>query len=288
MCIAGPAGIFTFNGAAADRLAIDTPPAPFVMVGDGSLTKGTYGVAVAWLRGSLESALSAVTHVDVASDGALEIALPLCLDLTVIGVRLYLTTPNGGELAAERDYSTTGPQSLIVSVAPTLGKAAQFQHLSPMPTGQYLKLWRGRLLTAKANVLRFSEPLAYHLHNERHGFVQMPQRITFVIPVDGGIWVGQVDHVAFLSGTALDGLAMVRKASRAPIPGSAILVASEIIGSNAAPSGEGTAVWLAANGFVYGTAGGQLVEPHAAVLAGITASAGTSVVLDRKLLTVVT
>ncbi|MGY2498914.1 hypothetical protein, partial [Klebsiella pneumoniae] len=96
----------------------------------------------------------------------------------------------------------------------------------------YLKYWRGRLLIANGNVLRWSEALAYHLHDERHGFVQMPQRITFVQPVDGGIWVGQVDHVAFLAGAEPGALSLSRKASRAPIPGSAILVPAEVVGSN--------------------------------------------------------
>lgn len=287
VCIAGPAGLYTFNGATAERLTIETPPAPFVMAGEGALTMGAYGVAVAWLRGALESALSPVTTVELPHNGALEVSLPLCLDLTVTGVRLYLTAPNGGELAAEQDYGVATPQ-VVISVTPKLGKVAQFRHLSPMPTGKYLKLWRGRLLTARANVLRFSEPLAYHLHNERHGFVQMPQRITFVQPVDGGIWVGQADHVAFLDGTTPDGLTLIRKASRAPVPGSAILVPAELMGTNSAPSGEGTAVWLAANGYAGGTAGGQLIEPHAGVLTGITGQAGTSVVLDRRLVTAVT
>ena len=287
VCVAGRAGIFTFDGARAQRLTLDTPAAPLVLVGEGSLDAGAYGVAVAWLRGSLESAPSPIKTVHVPASGALEITLPLCLDTTVTGVRLYLTRPNGGELAREQDYAL-GTPTILVRVPPKLGAPAQFQHLSPMPTGLYLAYWRGRLLTAKGNVLRFSEALAYHLHNERYGFIQMPQRITFVQPVEGGIWVGQVDHVAFLQGASPDSLSVIRKASAGPVPGSAILVPADVVGTNLAGGGSPVAVWLAENGYVAGTSEGGLVEIHSNVMRGITASAGTSVVLDRRMLTAVT
>lgn len=286
VCVAGPAGIFTFDGAMAQRLTLDTPAAPLVLVGDGSLDAGAYGVAVAWLRGSLESAPSRVATAHVPDGGSLEITLPLSLDPTITGARLYLTRPNGGELLREQDYPPAG--TIALRVSPSLGAPAQFQHLSPMPTGLYLAYWRGRLLTAKANVLRFSEALAYHLHSERHGFVQMPQRITFVQPVDGGIWVGQVDHVAFLSGSSPNQLTMQRKTARPPVPGSAILVDADTLGGELSQGGGATAVWLADNGYVAGTASGQVVELQAGALRGIAGQSGTSVVLDRRLLTAVT
>ena len=287
VCVAGQAGIFTFDGTTAQRLTLDTPAAPLVLVGAGSLDAGDYGVAVAWLRGSLESAPSQIKTAHVPASGSLEITLPLCLDATVTGVRLYLTTPNGGELAREQDYPL-GAATIVVSVSPKLGAPAQFQHLSPMPTGQYLAYWRGRLLTAKGNVLRFSEALTYHLHSERHGFVQMPQRITFVQPVDGGIWIGQVDHVAFLAGSTPDQLSMSRKTAKAPVPGSAIMVDADTLGGELSQGGGSTAVWLADNGYVAGTSSGQVVELQAGVLRGIVGSSGASVALDRRLLTVVT
>lgn len=116
----------------------------------------------------------------------------------------------------------------------------------------------------------------------------MPQRITFVQPVDGGIWVGQVDHVAFLQGASPDSLSVNRKASAAPVPGSAVLVPADVVGTNLAGGGSPVAVWLAENGYVAGTSEGGLAEIHSGVMRGITASAGTSVVLDRRLLTTVT
>lgn len=285
--VAGPAGLFTYNGARAERLTLDTPASPYVTTGPGSLPAGRYGVAVSWLRNGQESAVSEMAQVDLAESESLEVAFPTIMDATITGVRLYLTSHNGGELRRQGDYRASTPVVSIPSV-PKLGAAAQFRHLSPMPTGKYLKYWRGRLVTARANVLRFSEALAFHLHDERHGFVLMPQRITFVLPVSGGIWVGQVDHVAFLQGSSPDQLAIMRKTSRAPVPGTAILVDSDTVGAELGAGGDGAAVWLAENGYVLGTASGQVVELHRGVLGGITGKQGTSVVLDRRLMTTVT
>lgn len=287
VCVAGSAGIYTFDGVQAERLAIDTPPAPLVMTGDGALDAGSYGVAVSWLRGKTESALSGITSIAVEANGSLQITLPLCPDETITGARLYLTKPDGGELRRAGDYPVTAPP-IEITLLPSLGADAKFQHLSPMPTGKFMKYWRGRLVVATGNVLRFSESLAYHLHDERHGFVQLPQRITFVQPVEGGIWVGQVDHVVFLQGASPGDLTLVRKASKAPVPGSAIAVNSEVVGGELSGGGGTVALWLAENGYVVGTGEGGLAELHAGVLSGITGQSGTSVVFERRALTAVT
>lgn len=284
--VAGDAGLFTFNGSQIQSLTIETPPPPLVITGNGSLDQGRYGVAVSWVRGSLESAPSMIANAEVPAAGSLQVTLPFCFDTSVTAVRLYLTKPNGGELMFSGWYEV-GSSTIDIPLLPSLGRTPQFQYKSPMPTGKYLKYWRGRLLTAKANVLRFSEPLAYHLSDERHGFVQMPQRITFVLPVDGGIWVGQVDHVAFLQGSQPDELVMLRKTAKAPVPDSGLLIDADVVGGDMSQGGGSTALWLASNGYVVGTSSGQVVELQSGVMSGITAKSGTSVVLDRKVVTTV-
>lgn len=283
---AGPAGIFTFGGTHAQRMTIDTPPPPMVTGGAGALEAGSYGVAVSWLRNGMESPPSAITHCTLAGGGGLDVILPMCMDATVTHARLYFTRHNGGELARGEDYPI-GLSVVAVPLLPKLGGPPQFWRMDAMPTGLYLGYWRGRLLTARANVLRFSEAMAYHIHDQRHGYVQMPQRITFVQPVDAGIWVGQVDHVAFLQGASPESLELQAKATKAPVPGSAIKVKAEVLGEMAGGGSE-CAVWLAENGYVVGTAGGAVVEPMAKVMKGVRASAGATVVFGDRLLTAVT
>lgn len=295
--VAAPEGIFSFNGAKAERLTVDTPPSPVASAlepvaepaDSGSsfdYEKAKVGFAIAWMREDKESALSDVAFADALPNSSFDVSFPLALDSTITSVRLYMTELDGGQLRKQADYPI-GTPTATVSQTSNKGGAALFRHLSPMPTGKYLKYWRGRLITAKANVLRFSEALTYHLHDERHGFVLMPQRITFVLPVNGGIWVGQSNHVAFLQGTTPGDLTIVRKASRAPVAGTAILADSDTLGGELGAGGGGAAMWLAENGYVVGTSDGQLVELQQGVIGGVTGEQGTSVVLDRRLLTAV-
>ena len=283
---AGTAGIFQYDGAGAQRFTIERPPAPMAAVGTGSLVAGTYGVEIGWLRGAMESPLSAMAHCKVQQGGSLAVTLPLCMDQTVTGVRLYLTRPDGGELLRGEDY----PVSLAyveIPLLPKLGAAAQFQHMEPMPTGKYFGQWRGRLVSARANIVRFSQALAYHVHDPRHDFVLMPQRITFLQPVDGGIWVGQVDHVAFLAGTQPDDLQLVRKTAKPPVPGSALALDAETAGEMSA-GGSAVVAWLADNGYTLGSADGGVVERQATRLRGITGNESTSIVFRNRITTAVT
>ena len=279
-------GIWRYNGQNAQRLTLERPAGPMVAAGAGSLVAGHYGVAVAWLRGALEGPLSAMTGCTAPADGALNITLPLCLDASVTGARLYLTRPDGGELLRAGDYPAA--QTVVqVPLLPELGAPPAFAGMGPMPGGQYLALWRGRLVVARGSVLRLSEALAYHVHHPLHGFVQMPQRITFVAPVDAGLFVGQVDHVAFLRGADLQELALERRTAATPVAGSAL----ELPAEDAGQAGEGArsvVAWLASNGFALGTPDGGIIEPHARRLQGIAGARGTCVVFGGRLAAAVT
>lgn len=281
--VAGPAGIFQYNGSTAQPLTLNAPAAPVVTASAGSLEAGDYGVAVAWLRGALESPLSPMTTHTGAAAGGLRVLLPMVIDPTVTGVRMYLTRHNGGELLRGEDYPVSATM-VDIPTLPKLGAPAQFRHMEPMPTGQYLGLWRGRLVVAKGRTLRFSEALAYHVHDPRHGFVQMPQRITFVASVDGGLWVGQVDHVVFLRGAAPQELVFERKTSRAPVPGSTVALASDEAGE-ASGGGRAVVAWLSSAGFAMGTPDGAIIEPQAQRLRSIGATAGSTVVQHHRLTT---
>jgi hypothetical protein len=52
-------------------------------------------------------------------------------------------------------------------------------------------------------------------------------------------------------------------------------------------AGDGAALWLAGNGYVVGTASGELVELQRGVMDGIAGNAGTSVELERRIVTAV-
>lgn len=293
--IAGVIEIYTYNGISIQPLTIDTPASPLLnTIEGGSLKTGSYNIAISWLRGQQESALSQLSIIndDQPSNGydqlsfSIQVNLPYCLDQSITNVRIYVTDRNGSELLHYQDFPIQ-TASITISNTDQLGMSARFKGLSPMRSGRYLKYWQGRLITADKNILRFSEPMAYHLHDERFGFVVMPQKITFILPVDGGIWVGQVTHVVFLTGNKPQDMTFQAKTSHAPVPDSAIEIDSNDIGSDISQGGNATALWLAENGYVLGTSSGQIIELQAGVLQGVVAKSSRSVRLGRRITTIV-
>lgn len=273
-------GLFVYDGVRLAPLGMDSPPSPLLLPETGSLDNGLYSVAVAWLRDDLESGLSPIAQIDV-QDGGFSFTLPLCLDETVTAARVYVSHQHGGELFKLGDYPLNSSMVRVVST-PNLGRVAENQFMQAMPSGKFVQVWRGRVVVAKSNTLYFSQALAFHWHDARFDFVQLPQRITFVVAVENGLWVGQVSGVVFLAGTDLDNMQIVYTAAKKPIANSAVLIGSDELGEVA--GGLPCAVWLAENGFVIGTANGQIVERHAGVLQQISGSLnGLTVVNQRRI-----
>lgn len=294
VCVATDNGLFEFNGLGALPLAINEPSQPSVtaMSGVGILPDGDYTVAVSWLRKGKESSVSLSAKATVRPEslkkehrdkGQLTITLPLVnIDDSIDGARVYMTTPNGGVLLAVIDAQPQ--QQIVIPSLPTYGGEPPFHGRSPMPSGKYLCHWKGRLIVAKNNMLVFSDAMAYHVTSIVYNYIQLPQRISFVQPVVGGLWVGQYDHVVFLEGDTPDNMRAITKHSSKPIEGSAVSVASSSISAEIS-QGEGACMWLSKDGYVIGTAQGQLIEIHAGIVSDITANASTSVVLGKRVYT---
>ncbi len=288
--------IYRYDGLKLLALGIDTPAAPTAQISEGGvLGHGEYTIAISYSRNGLESSLSESVKCIVDPDQNLSgdpknksiiVHFPYVLDQSVSHINLYMTTRNGMELRKFGTYPVHTYQATI-DQCDSLGKSAQFVSMSCMPAGTFLNYWQGRLVTASKNVIRFSQAMAYHIHDERHDFILMPQRITFLLPVDNGIWVGQVDHVVFLSGSEPNQLAFYKKTSHAPVPNSAIGVDNDLIGGDISQGGGKTALWLSENGYVLGTSSGQLIELHGGVLKGVSAKSGRSVSLGRRITTLV-
>lgn len=273
--------LYKYDGASVIKLTIETPPEPMARLLTGSLLEGTYTVAIAWSKDGRESGLS--TSVSLNVEGGIELILPYNYSGDADQAVIYMTERNGSELLKVATVAIN-TATFTISSDKDLTRAAQFQHLSPMRTGKFLKLWRGRLLTADKNMLYFSQALNFHLCDERYDYIALPQRVTFVEPVESGIWVGQSNSVVFLSGSDVRDLRLVQTGAKAPVPGTALRVNSDLLGELSA--GLESVLWLAENGYCIGTPSGNLVEAHANTLKGITAKGGQSVRLDDRIVTV--
>lgn len=287
VCMSCATGLFVYDGATAQPLTIPTPPKPYAKTDDGgSLPGGDYSFSISWLVEGNESGLSEIDKVLVQSNGLVNLQFPLCLSDHVTHVRLYMTESGGSELRQVSEYPIQTINLQVITL-PELGRAAQFRYLSPMLHGDFLRLWRGRLLCARSNVLHYSEAMTYHLTDERYNFIQFPQRISFIEPVEGGIWIGQSDHVLFLRGQDMRSLSIEPKASRAPVRGSSQLLHSDVVGGDISQGGAWSAIWLAENGFALGTASGQIIEPNGKTIQGISAKSGSLVGFGDRVLAVV-
>ncbi|MFZ4537183.1 hypothetical protein [Propionivibrio sp.] len=288
LVIATPRGLYEWNGANLLTLTLADPPAPYAQSATvGGLDAGTYAVAISYRRDYKESSVSEAVFVEVAQGGGIDLTLPSAalLEPSATHISIYLSHPNGGDLY-EVQMVLSGQTSLTLGGDVTYGKLAAHRFLTAMPTGKTVRFWRGRLVTPVSNTLHFSEALNYHLNDPRHGFIQLPTRITFVEPVDGGLWVGQKTHAIFLSGDSLETLTIAYKNSRAPIPWSSTRVNSELFGDGISEGGATTACWMAANGYVIGTSSGVAREVSAGVLDGITGTRGQTIAHNRFFLTI--
>lgn len=279
--ISNALALYKYDGASVIKLTIETPPEPMARLSTGSLLDGTYTVAIAWSKDGRESGLS--TSISLNGEGGIELILPYNYSEDADQIVIYMTERNGSELLKVGAVAVN-TATFTISSDKDLTRAAQFQHLSPMRTGKFLKLWRGRLLTADKNMLYFSQALNFHLCDERYDYIALPQRVTFVEPVESGIWVGQSNSVVFLSGSDVRDLRLVQTGAKSPVPGTALRVNSDLLGELSA--GLESVLWLAENGYCIGTPSGNLVEAHANTLKGITAKGGQSVRFDDRIVTV--
>lgn len=248
----------------------------------GGLYAGRYAVAMAWLnaRGE-EGGLSPITPVTLAEGQGVRVTIPPAPEGATTA-RVYRTGQNGDVLYRVADAP---PGMAFTLGAAPRGRAADTAYLRAMRPGAMVRAWRGRLLTARGTVLTLSEPMRYGLTSPRHGFVAFPGRITFIEPVEGGVFVGQTDTVLFLDGAKPGDWQLRRTGGARPVPGSSTTVSADLFDPQLQLQGGDHALWLAANGYVLGRPTGQLVEPQAQRIRLPDAAAGRTAVYDRRLLT---
>lgn len=288
--VAGKDGLFEYDGQKAIPLTIATPAPPMATGQNDVITMGdeitgldshthkarTRLIATSYTVGDKEGGLSNTVKVDADT---VQMTLPMVVDEWVTGVNVYATEQGGAELK----LLTRLPKDTVQYTFDTgavLGRPATNQHLSPMKSGQWLRLWRGRLLVVRSNVIYFSQPLNYHLTDERFDYIAMPERITFLEVVDNGIWVGQMTGVAFLAGVDIDEMSITHKAVLPPVVGSSTLMPAQTVGELAG-GGNFVALWLSENGYCIGTADGSVAEYHAGIMDGIAGVGNTALVGQR-------
>lgn len=288
MPTADPASYTTFDGRAviANRSAIVTvlddgtvadlapPNAPTFTLSAGAaggLDAGRYGVAISTQSPRGEGPLGPILFAAVDAGGGITIS-GLSVPAGGTGLTIYRTGANGDVLYAAASVPASMSQFLLGSGQ--LGRDCPVRHTRQMPPGDIVRSWRGRIVTAAGKHLRFSLPMRPGLTDLRYGWVTMPNRITMVEPVEGGLWVGTTAGVHWLPGNAPEELRIVRTTALPPVPGASMVVQTDslpdALGLGALP----VAVWLSASGFCIGGPDGRLIQPQSKRIQLVPGQAG--------------
>lgn len=267
--------VFWSNRQVSGRVTEDLEAKPFALPSpagqpnvaantEGGLSAGDYQVAITYKAMSgEESGTSLAVLVTIEEGQGVRITnVPQPPSGSgIVAIRVYMSTCNGDVLYHQRDLAV-GMTSATLAVAHT-GKALETQWLQPMPPGQIVRYFNGRVYVAQGRVLWWSEALRYGYYNPSYNYVTFPADITLVAPVGdadaGGIYVAAGTRTYFMQGADPKAMRRVIAYPHNAVPGTHVEVPASLFGGN---DGARRPFWLAANGvFCIGTPSGQ-VEPQ--------------------------
>lgn len=246
------------DGAVATTWGVPVPESlgAFTPVA-GELHPGDYQYQLTYVRLSdgLESGPIYSNPTPVPDGGVLLQGLPM-LDGHKINV--YLTSHNGEQayLAGSTftsSFSYLGKNDALVLPCRT-------DNLRPAPAGTVTAFWRGRVLVAVGPVLYASKTNGWESFDFRRDFKQFSAPITLIQPVDGGVFVGTEQELAFLSGTEFDKLAYTRMLDGPVVLGSGVAVRGELVQRGDGTGSGAAMLCIAGRGIVAGFSDGGIVR----------------------------
>lgn len=236
-------------------VGIPTPQAPVLTATpNGGLAPGKYMAVVTLVddRGE-ESGASSMSTVDIPG--------PETGGISVGGLP---TPPQGGETCV---YVTSTDGDILryagsggTITQPPEGGAADTLFLRPLPPGDFVRWYNGRLYTAEGATLRFSEALRPHFYDPAHNAIPFNGHIYFIEPVIDGIYVGDARGVWFLSGPDPEKFQLLRVSSCRAVRRSSVLIPPEHLPEDKVEAVVPVALWLSTSGYVVGMPSGKTVE----------------------------
>lgn len=185
------------DSAGSRTLAPEVPnPIPLPVVTVGGLPQGKYGVCfAAEFDDGTRSAMSYPLYFDVPAGGG--ISFNQAARSQAIGV--FLSTANG-DIFYRVGTLQPGDTTLLVPTHRADGEPVSYEWLEPLPAGHVLEHHRGRLLSARDNVLNYSRPYQPGLYSPRSDYVLFPDPISILASVDNGLFVATTHETWFFPG----------------------------------------------------------------------------------------
>jgi hypothetical protein len=195
--------------------------------------------------------------------------------LAPVAGRLSWTVLNGEPVFCSQDQIGLVRGETVVELPSTIQDDEAELMLTPMPGGSWIAYWSGRLVVARGNSLIFSEPLRYGVTDSLRGFIQFEERVSWIAPLDTGLYVGLRNSVRWLAGT--NPMDLTQKHVGGPSwRGAAAVLGNEHLDPEL--RSDHAAVWMTSSGFVLGLPTGDVILPQAARLQDIALGNGRLVV----------
>jgi len=228
----------------------------------GGLAPGKYGVAYSLLNDlGEESGLSSVSWIDLPNGGGILLSvLQNASDVTRMNI--YSTTPDGEDLYLSTNVAQAATASIVQQNSQ---RRASKEFLDPLPGGDIVRYFNGRLYIADGPWLWISESLDYGLFDVRGGYMTFGRSITMLEPVDAGLYVGFADRTLFLSGSGPGAFNQIIISKRSAVKYSGSMVPADFFGEDVVPErGKPVAVWLSEVGMAIGRQNGSVAYPQSA------------------------
>ena len=186
-------------------------------------------------------------------------------------IRVYCSPPNGDKLFRQTEVGMGTTELVLTSFV--RGKQLSTQFLEPLPAGDLLRYFRGRLYCVDGPVIWHSQPIHYGLHAPDDDYLPpFAEDITLLEPVEEGFFIG-AGGTWFLNGSGPADFVLRFLGAETPIPGTGLTLPAELID----PQLTGRAAyWLTADGPCLALPGGVLRYPTRDSLPGFSATSGVS------------
>lgn len=244
---------------AVENWAVEIPAGtPTLVAGSlGTLPVGSYQIALTFLRGQEESGTGLAQNIDLTQQGSIEVSnIPQPHDPDVTHIRVYMTNTSGETMYASATLPV-GTMGVHLMALPS-GKKLETQFYETLPAGHHICLFKGRLFSARDNVLYFSKPLQYGLYNPTEDYIELANRIDLLAPVENGIFVAAGKRTYFLRGDSPETFELRIIHAHGAVPGTGLVIPSSTFDFEGLKTGE-VAVWWATNGtMITGFPDGQI------------------------------
>lgn len=186
--------------------------------------------------GDLLAALTYVTNTGEESGAAAifttgtTLALPSSSDSRVVSIRVYASPDNGDEVYLYKEVPN-GTPSVDLSGNRSGGVALETAFCDRMPAGHIVRYFNGRIYVASKNVLYWSLPLYYGVHDTAANFLYYSDPITLMEPIgEEGIYVSAGKRTYFLSGRGPEDFSQAIRHPAGAVPGTGQPVRGGIMG----------------------------------------------------------